>query len=728
MGELATGDLLAGRFRLGAVLGTGAMAQVWQAEEISSGGVVALKIPRDAAAAQLLAAGHAVTARLSHPGILRPLEWLSGEPPVQVLPLCAADGIGKLRGAGWRELVTTLLGVAEALDYAHRRGVVHGDLKASNILRSEAGGWQLTDFGAGAGSMPALTPERLAGAPPAPADDRSGVGVLFVDLLGGEPAALPTTDLAGEVLPADLSALLRSLLAPAAAARPPGMGAVRAALEELQASATTTAAGALIRPRARSTPLPASADAPPLAVASRGVPARMVYAAFGLTAVAAIAVVIFLPRLVPAPAPPAATVRAPTPEVAAAPATAATQPELDAALGEFMQRDDQLRPLNPAVWAGATGEELRRRATAADAAIKRRDAAAAIENYRAATVLAQQLLDAAPAARDAALRDGAAALAAGEQAAAIAAYERALAIAPGLTAATTGLARAQQLDRVLDLMADADAADATGQPAEALRLYQQVLALDSAWQPAQTAAARLRAAAATNAFQQQMAAGFAAQSRQDFGAARAAFRAALALRPEDATARAALTQIDSAGSFAAIGDAAGEAARQEAAERWSEAVTLYDRALAGDPNLVELRAARERAQSRAGLDADLVRAIAAADQFNDDSRVGAARVVLTRAKVIAPAGPRLAGQVKELERLIEVGITPVAVRIESDTLTEVTVFKVGRLGAFGARDLELRPGVYTAVGSRIGYRDVRVQFRVRAGELQPVVVRCEEAI
>ena len=74
-------------------------------------------------------------------------------------------------------------------------------------------------------------------------------------------------------------------------------------------------------------------------------------------------------------------------------------------------------------------------------------------------------------------------------------------------------------------------------------------------------------------------------------------------------------------------------------------------------------------------------------------------------------------------------MTPVRVTLESDNLTEITVFKVGRLGAFSSRTLELRPGAYTAMGSRPGYRDVRRNFRVGPGsDGTPVVVRCEEPI
>jgi hypothetical protein len=57
------------------------------------------------------------------------------------------------------------------------------------------------------------------------------------------------------------------------------------------------------------------------------------------------------------------------------------------------------------------------------------------------------------------------------------------------------------------------------------------------------------------------------------------------------------------------------------------------------------------------------------------------------------------------------------------------IYHVGRLGRFQSRRLELRPGNYTAVGSRPGYRDVRRVFSVRPGEPPPPVqLRCEEPV
>ena len=57
------------------------------------------------------------------------------------------------------------------------------------------------------------------------------------------------------------------------------------------------------------------------------------------------------------------------------------------------------------------------------------------------------------------------------------------------------------------------------------------------------------------------------------------------------------------------------------------------------------------------------------------------------------------------------------------------MYKVGRLGRLETHDLHLRPGPYTVVGTRDGYRDVRLNVTVHPGATPPVVlVVCKEEI
>ena len=103
--------------------------------------------------------------------------------------------------------------------------------------------------------------------------------------------------------------------------------------------------------------------------------------------------------------------------------------------------------------------------------------------------------------------------------------------------------------------------------------------------------------------------------------------------------------------------------------------------------------------------------------------------LLAEAQAVPSPGPKLQSQTNKLEQLLALAGVRVRVLLESDNLTEVTVYKVGRLGAFERRELSLRPGTYTVVGSRKGYRDVRRQLVVRGDrESETLAVRCEEKI
>jgi len=72
---------------------------------------------------------------------------------------------------------------------------------------------------------------------------------------------------------------------------------------------------------------------------------------------------------------------------------------------------------------------------------------------------------------------------------------------------------------------------------------------------------------------------------------------------------------------------------------------------------------------------------------------------------------------------------PVPVALQSDNLTQVSIRRVGELGTFEQRSLQLAPGSYIVVGTRPGYRDVRREITVAPGPAPaPLVIRCEEKI
>ena len=172
---------------------------------------------------------------------------------------------------------------------------------------------------------------------------------------------------------------------------------------------------------------------------------------------------------------------------------------------------------------------------------------------------------------------------------------------------------------------------------------------------------------------------------------------------------------------------AGQA--KESREDWRGALAEYEAALAIDGHVTFALEGRERARRRAELDEALAFHSQRPERLSAPAVGREAEQLLERARGVQPAGPALEARIAALEQALSRARTPVAVVIESDGLTELTLSRVGRLGTLTRRSLELLPGSYTLTGSRRGFRDVRRQFSVAPGTPVPAVaLRCEEAI
>lgn len=103
--------------------------------------------------------------------------------------------------------------------------------------------------------------------------------------------------------------------------------------------------------------------------------------------------------------------------------------------------------------------------------------------------------------------------------------------------------------------------------------------------------------------------------------------------------------------------------------------------------------------------------------------------MLADARKVNTQTPRLVQQIEDLENALTQALIPLPVRFKSDRSTSVTIYHVGRLGNFDQREIALKPGRYTAVGTRDGYRDVRREFIVKPGKpVTEVVIQCAEKV
>src|SRR4051812_16942451 len=215
--ELQPGALLAGRFRILDELGRGAMAHVYRARDERIGREVALKtlapaLGDDPAFGERFVREARAVGRLSHQNIV-PLFDVGFQDGLPFLVLQLVDGptlrdVLRRRGAlSAAEAVPIVAALADALQHAHERGVVHGDVKPRNVLLQPTDDGPprplLTDFGVARaisettgvtteeglyGSVPYLAPELLSGEELAatPAADVYALGVMLYELLAGE--------------------------------------------------------------------------------------------------------------------------------------------------------------------------------------------------------------------------------------------------------------------------------------------------------------------------------------------------------------------------------------------------------------------------------------------------------------------------------------------------------------------------------------------------------------
>jgi len=784
---IEAGAELGKRYTLERKLGAGLATETWLARDGKTGSAVALKIlvagdrPR-----QVLHREWQIGLRLMHPHIVRVFEFHSEDPPYYTQQFVDGPDLGVLSGAPVGDVLPVIALIADALRYAHAKDVVHRDVKASNVLLDRNGAPYLIDFGVAAarggstsgGTLVASSPQQLDGEPAQPADDVFALGGLVYELVSGRspysPDSIaddirhvipkPLDDAAGDSVDPGLASLVAAMLDKDASARPDA-ASVAAALTELGfagrpapskyvGSVTAVAdeiveAGEVLRPRSR-TPRPAARDD---AAPSGGVSPVVLWGSLAVLLLLLVGVVFLLPKTVrpTADAPPAVAgeqeTAAPAADPDAAPGASGVdfsenvedlsrrdervqaRAETEDVLGELLSKMDVLEKRAVQRWAGLRYKRAQAAYAAGDEAYLARNYDAAKREYERAIDLVEPLLDEVDDRFRSTLADAQAALDAADAAEALRLFELAVAISPDNATARAGYNRARNLDEVMLLTERGLELESDLELDAARQSLARAIEIDPAWEPARRALDRVEETIRQMDFDQRMTEGLTALSEGDYLGARAAFSMARKIKPGSPEPADGLLQVEQMIELDRIAALESTALDQVAAERWEDAVDTYESILELDPNLAFAKDGLGEARRMAALHARLDEYVSEPDSLSNQSVMQAATTLVVDITRMPVIGPRLAEQRDELARLLKRAATPLTVRILSDNATEVTVYKVGRLGTFDSRELELRPGSYTAVGSRPGYRDVRLEFRVAPEiDMEPVVVRCEEKI
>ncbi len=451
--------------------------------------------------------------------------------------------------------------------------------------------------------------------------------------------------------------------------------------------------------------------------------------------VAAVAAFYWLParveeeRVVARPVADPATAAEPARRVLSAEEREALRVQSGNLLAGLLTLQDDLTQLNVADWAAEDWAKYQQLSEAGDNAFLAEDYETSATSYSEAKALGDALVARASTTFRTSLDAADAALAAGDSKLALEQYAVALTIEPTHAAALAGRARAERLPEVQELVQRANVETARGELTTALSTYREALAIDADWPAAHAGIDEVNRMMRDAEFERLLSAGFSLLGAEDFVAARREFEAAVAMRPGSREAADGLAQAVEGAKLDEIALAEARGLAFERRELWDQAIELYRTVLASDGTLLFAQTGLERARERAGLDAKLVNLIDNPTLLFGDAVLADARALLETAAAEAEKGPRLTGQIEKLGELVELASKPIQVRLESDQLTSVTLYRVGSLGAFTAKEVELRPGTYTAIGSRDGYRDVRQTFTVRPGRnLEPIRLVCIEPI
>ncbi len=202
------GHVIAGRYRIVAILGRGGMGEVYRADDLKLGEPVALKFlpdrfEHDPQRLALLLEEVKIARQITHSNVCRvfdlgeadghhflSMEFIDGEDLAGLL-----RRIGRLPGEKAVQMARQL---CAGLDAAHRQGILHRDLKPSNVMIDGRGQVRVTDFGLAGwagrdgghgahGGTPAyMAPEQLAGEAATAQSDLYALGLVLLELFTGE--------------------------------------------------------------------------------------------------------------------------------------------------------------------------------------------------------------------------------------------------------------------------------------------------------------------------------------------------------------------------------------------------------------------------------------------------------------------------------------------------------------------------------------------------------------
>ena len=213
--------LIAGRYRIGSLVGRGGMAEVYEGYDTRLGRTVAIKLLKsdlanDPSFEEKFRGEAQASARMAHPSIVRIYDAGEEEAtdsngnlvktPFIIMELVKGKLLREIIHAGQVDIekaIKYVIGILSALEVSHRSGIIHRDIKPANVMISENDAVKVMDFGiaravsdnsatqaatAGiVGTAQYFSPEQARGETVDARTDLYSTGVILYELLAGRP-------------------------------------------------------------------------------------------------------------------------------------------------------------------------------------------------------------------------------------------------------------------------------------------------------------------------------------------------------------------------------------------------------------------------------------------------------------------------------------------------------------------------------------------------------------
>jgi tetratricopeptide (TPR) repeat protein len=403
--------------------------------------------------------------------------------------------------------------------------------------------------------------------------------------------------------------------------------------------------------------------------------------------------------------------------------------EVEQLLAEWLQLQAIAEADNVSLWGADTYPSILEETAGADQLLRESYFTKALTTYKKSIMSLQKLLASKEERLASALAKGGLALENRESHEAAIAFDLALAIEPSNGEAKQGAARARNLDQVLLLYNKGLDYERENDLTAARQTLQQATDLDNEFVPAREALALVEGRLREMAFHEAMSSVLKALAENNTATARLSLAEAARLRPTDVSVQDAgrrLAAMEKAQKLIHLKDTAENLAAEE---RWSEAVRVYDEALAIDPQFGFAETGRKLAWQRFEFDRSIRQILSQPARLQEKAPMKEAEQILAKARNVDDPGPILQKQTIELTELVRKASTPVEITLRSDNETSVIIYRIGMFGKFLEKSVPLLPGSYTVVGFRPGFRDVRLNLKVQAGDNHIIFeIRCEEPI